>query len=71
MISHIDTHFCECPSWYVTVVKLVNMQRIRISVDGKCLEHYHVQGIAGKCYDMRLVAIVLSQQCVKLHDHNK
>jgi hypothetical protein len=53
------------------VVKLVHTQHTRISTDGKCLEHYHVQDIAGRCYDIQLVAIVLDQRHVRLHDPNK
>jgi hypothetical protein len=52
------------------VVKLMHILRIRISADGKCLEHYHVLNIARKCYDMQLVAIELDQQRVKLYDPN-
>jgi hypothetical protein len=42
----------------------------RIFTDGKCLEPYHVLDIAGKCYDVQLVAIKLDQQRVRLHDPN-
>jgi hypothetical protein len=59
------------PSWYTAMVKLVHIQRNQISVYEKCLEHYHVQGIAERCYSMQLVAIELDQQRVKLHDPNK
>jgi hypothetical protein len=52
------------------VVKLVHILRTRISDDGKCLEHYHILNIVGKCYDMQLVAIELDQQHVKLYDPN-
>jgi hypothetical protein len=34
------------------------------------VEYYHVLNIAGKCYDMQLVAIKLDQQRVRLHDPN-
>jgi hypothetical protein len=35
------------------------------------LDHYHLQDIAGKHYDMSLVAIGLSQQHARLHDPNR
>jgi hypothetical protein len=46
------------------VVKLVHISCTRISAYEKCLEHYHVLNIAGKCYDMQLDAIELDQQHV-------
>jgi hypothetical protein len=49
----------------------VHIQLNQISAYGKCLEHYHVQDIAGKCYDMQLIAIELGQQHVRLHDPNR
>jgi hypothetical protein len=52
------------------VVKLVHIPCTRIFADEKCLKHYHVLNIAGKCYDMQLVAIELDQQHVGLHDLN-
>jgi hypothetical protein len=55
---------------YASVVKLVHILHTRISVDEKCLKHYHVLNIAGKCYDMQLVVIELDQQRVRLHDPN-
>jgi hypothetical protein len=39
------------------MVKLVHIPRNQIFVDGKCLEHCHVQDIVGKHYGMQLVAI--------------
>jgi hypothetical protein len=33
---------CDGLSWYAVVVKLVHIQRNRISADRKCMEHYHV-----------------------------
>jgi hypothetical protein len=39
-------------------------------VDRKCLEHCHVQDIAGKCYGMQLVTIRLGQQHARLHNPN-
>jgi hypothetical protein len=41
------------------VVKSVRISRTWIFADGKCLEHYYVLNIAGKCYDMQLVVIKL------------
>jgi hypothetical protein len=41
------------------VAKLVHILCTRISTDEKCLEHYHILNIAGKCYDTQLVAIDL------------
>jgi hypothetical protein len=52
------------------VVKLMHIPCTQISTDEKCLEYCHVLNIAGKCYDMKLVAIELDQQRVKLHDPN-
>jgi hypothetical protein len=52
------------------VVKLMRISCTRISTDEKCLEHYHILNIAGKCYDMQLVVIELDQQRVNLHDPN-
>jgi hypothetical protein len=40
-------------------VKLVHISHTRIFTDRKCLEYYHILNIAGKCYDMQLVAIEL------------
>jgi hypothetical protein len=48
----------------------VRIPHTRISEDGKRLNHYHVLDIAGKCYDMQLVAIILDLQCVRLYDPN-
>jgi hypothetical protein len=52
------------------VVKSVRISGTRISTDEKCLEHYHVLNIAGRCYDMQLVTIELDQQRVRLHNPN-
>jgi hypothetical protein len=52
------------------VIKSVRISHTRISVDGKCLEHYDVLNIVGRCYDMQLVTIELDQQRVRLHDPN-
>jgi hypothetical protein len=60
MISYIDTHFPMRMHRGMLVVKLVLIQHNQISTDEKCLEHYHVQDIAGKCFDMQLVVIELS-----------
>jgi hypothetical protein len=49
------------------VVKLVYILCTQISVDGKCLEHYHVLDIVGRCYNMQLVVIELD---LGLHDPN-
>jgi hypothetical protein len=62
---------CEDPLWYTAVVKLVHILHSQFFIDVKSLEYYHVQGIAGKCYDMQLIAIEVSQQRVKLHDPNR
>jgi hypothetical protein len=43
------------------VVKLVHIPHIQIFIDEKCLEHYHILNIAGKCYDIQLVTIELDQ----------
>jgi plasmid rolling circle replication initiator protein Rep len=55
---------------YALVVKSLRIQRNRIFTDGKYLVDFHVLIIAEKLYDMQLVAIVVSQQRVRLHDHN-
>jgi hypothetical protein len=52
------------------VVKLVHILRTQISADEKCLEHYHVLDIAGRCYNMQLIVIELDQQRVGLRDPN-
>jgi hypothetical protein len=58
-IPHKYLFFCESELWYAAVVKLVHIQRNQIFSDEKCLEHYHIQDITGKHYDMQLVAIEL------------
>jgi hypothetical protein len=63
--------FYKDPLRYASIVKSVHTLRTRISVDGKFLEHYHIQGIAGRCYDKQLVAIELDPRRVRLHDPNK
>ena len=55
---------------YALVVKSVRIQRNRIFTDGKYLVDFHVLIVKGKQYDMQLVAIVVSQQRVLLHDPN-
>ena len=55
---------------YALVVKSVRIQRNRIFTDGKYLVDFHVLIVKGKQYDMQLVAIVVSQQHVLLHDPN-
>jgi hypothetical protein len=70
-ISHRYPFSCEGTSRYAAVVKSVHIQRNRISANGKCLKNYHLQSIVGKCYDMQLTTIILSQQRVKFHDPNK
>jgi hypothetical protein len=35
----------------------VHIQRNQIFTNGKCLEHYHVQDIAGNIYYMQLIVI--------------
>jgi hypothetical protein len=71
MISHIDPQFSMGGPWsYASVMKSVRILHTRISVDGKCLEHYDVLNIVGRCYDMQLVTIELDQQRVRLHDPN-
>jgi hypothetical protein len=52
------------------MVKLVHIPRTQISIDEKCLKHYHVLNTMGKCYDIQLVTMELDQQCVGLHDPN-
>jgi hypothetical protein len=56
-IPHKYQFFCDDPSWYVEVMKLVHILHNQISAYGKCLEHYHVQDIVEKQYDMQLVTI--------------
>jgi hypothetical protein len=51
------------------VVKSVCILHTRISAGNA--EYYHILDIAGKCYDMQLIIIVLNQQRVRLHDPNK
>jgi hypothetical protein len=59
--SHVDPYFSvRARRGYVEVVKLVHILRTEIFTYEKFLEHYHVQGIAGRCYDMQLDAIILS-----------
>jgi hypothetical protein len=41
------------------MAKSVCIVHTGISIDGKCLEHYHILNIARMCYDMHLVAIEL------------
>jgi hypothetical protein len=53
------------------VVKSMHTLHTQISVDGKCSEHYHIQGIAERCYDKQLAAIELDQRHVRPHDPNK
>jgi hypothetical protein len=55
---------------YAAVVRWAHMWRIRIYADGKYLVDFHVLIAEGKCCDMQLVAIELSQQRVKLRDPN-
>ena len=55
---------------YALVVKSVRIQRNRIFADGKYLVDFHVLIVKGKQYDMQLVAIVVSQQRVLLHEPN-
>jgi hypothetical protein len=46
-IPHKYPFSYEGPSWHAAVVKLVHIQRNQIFVDGKCLEHCHIQYIGG------------------------
>jgi plasmid rolling circle replication initiator protein Rep len=55
---------------YTWAVRSVRVQRNQIFADGKYLVDFHVLIVAAKLYDMQLVAIVVSQQLVKLHDSN-
>jgi hypothetical protein len=59
MIPHVDPQFSLGAWGYALVVKLVRIPRTQISVDGKCLEHYHVLNIVRRCYGMQLVTIEL------------
>jgi hypothetical protein len=56
-IPHKYPFFCEGPSWYAKVVKLVHILYNQFFADRKCLVHYHIQDIVGKHYDIQLVAI--------------
>ena len=55
---------------FAEVVRWVHIQRTQIYANGKYLVDFHVLIVKGKQYDMQLVAIVVSQQHVLLHDPN-
>jgi hypothetical protein len=53
------------------VEKLVCIQHIQISTDGRYLIDLHIQVRVGRWYDMQLDAVELGQQRVELYGPNK
>jgi hypothetical protein len=70
MIFHVDLQF-SMGAMEVSFGGKIGVYIAHPNFRRKCIEYYHILDIAGKCYDMQLVVIVLNQQRVRLHDPNK